>query len=87
MSEWVFAQTDPSQQLAKLHFYSVKKGEAEITIRVREFVTPKDPTMKFFAEAETPIHTGATPYTACGWGDTLFTALAECVREINRFTP
>ena len=90
MNEWVFAQTDPGQQLARLHFFSMMKpspaGEVEIVITIKEFAEPKDGAMAFFAQAGTPTNQGAAaPYTACGWGDTLFTALAQCVREVDRF--
>ena len=89
MNEWTFAQTDPAQQLARLHHFSMRKphahGEIEIVITVKEFAEPKDGSLAFFAQAGTQTNQAATPYTACGWGDTLFTALAECVREIERF--
>lgn len=89
MNEWTFAQTDPSQKLARLHHFSVMKphssGEVEIVIIVKEFVEPKVGAMRFFAQADKPTNQAVTPYTACGWGDSLFTALAECVRELERF--
>ena len=41
--------------------------------------------MAFFAQAGTPTNQATAPYIASGWGDTLFSALAECVREVERF--
>jgi len=47
MNDWGFAQTDPSQQLARLHYFSVTKQqegtEIEFVITVKEYYTPKDP--------------------------------------------
>ena len=63
MKEWGFAQTHPSKNLRWLHLFSMKKqqpdGEIEFTITVKEYVTPKEPTMHFFAQAdkETNQHT------------------------------
>jgi len=46
MEDWKFAQKDPSECLAKLHFYSVTKkhacGEIEARITVKEFATCKN---------------------------------------------
>jgi len=42
MTDWQFAQSDPSEELALLHFFSMKKhepeGEIEFIITVREYV-------------------------------------------------
>ena len=60
MSDWHFAQADPTQQLAKLQYYSMMKSydgrEVEIVIAVKEFYTPKDPAMTFFAQADKQIN-------------------------------
>ena len=89
MSEWVFAQEDPSQELARLHYYGVKKkqadGDIEFTITVYEYATPPDVSMKFFARADKQTNQRSAPYTPCGWGRELLGALAECIRAINRF--
>ena len=51
MKEWAFAQTHPSEELAQLYFFSMKKkqtgGDIEFLITIKEFVTPADPTMLF----------------------------------------
>ena len=42
MSDWTFAQTQPSDELAQLHFFSMKKahpdGDVEFVITVKEYV-------------------------------------------------
>ena len=89
MEDWAFAQTHPSQELALLHFFSVKKqqagSEVEFRITVKEFVTPKEPTMHFFAQADKEINQKTAPFQPVGWGKTMLDALAECIRAINRF--
>jgi hypothetical protein len=89
MKEWGFAQTDPSQELAQLHQFSIKKlqpgGDVEFTITVKEFITPKEPTMHFFAQSDKQTNQATAPFTPCGWGKTMLEALSECVRAINRF--
>ena len=89
MSDWEFAQAEPEQQLAKLHHFSMVKrqdGEdVEFTITVKEYLTPKDPAMGYFAEADKQTNQGVAPYTPIGWGKTLLAALAQCMREVERF--
>jgi len=89
MREWGFAQTNPSQELAMLHQFSMKKQyageEVEFLITVKEYVTPKEPTMHFFAQADKQTNQRTAPYTPCGWGKTLLEALSECIRSVNKF--
>jgi hypothetical protein len=90
MNDWGYAQGHPSEQLARLHHFSMLKkaeggAEVEFTITVKEFATPKDGALVFFAQADKQTNQGLAPYTPCGWGKTLLGALQECVREINRF--
>lgn len=89
MEEWIFAQTDPAQQLAKLHFFSLTKsqpgGEIEFVITVKEFARPRDLNMRFFALADKQTNPKAGQYTPSGWGDTLIKALSECVQAVERF--
>ncbi len=89
MSEWEFAQADPEQQLAKVHHFSMIKrqegGNVEFIITVKEFLTPKDPAMGFLAEADKQTNQGVATYTPVGWGKTLLAALAQCMREVERF--
>ena len=46
MSEWSFAQSDPNEKLAKLHFFCMKKKqdgeEIEFGIVVKEYITPSE---------------------------------------------
>ena len=88
-AEWTFAQTDPAQQLAQVHYFSVikKQGneEIEFLITIKEYVTPRDPTMKFLALTDKQTNQKTAPFTPCGWGKTLLDALSECVRAVNRF--
>jgi hypothetical protein len=89
MKEWGFAQTDKSQQLAQLHYFTITKqhaaGEVEFLITVKEYLTPKEPMMGFFAQADKEINQKVAPYRPSGWGKTLLEALSECVRAIERF--
>lgn len=89
MSDWIYAQRNPSEQLARLHYFSVKKQqdgrEIDFRITVWEFVTPPEPAMKFFAEADKQTNQSSAPYTPCGWGPTLLDALSECVAAVHRF--
>jgi len=89
LDDWGYAQTDPSQQLARLHTFSFMKahdgGKVELIITVKEYFTPEDPSMPFFARADKLLNQKVLPYEACGWGKTMLQALSACIREINRF--
>ena len=89
MSEWEFAQSDPAQQLAKVHHFSMMKqqegGEVEFIITVKEFLTPKDPALASFAQADKQTNQRVAVYTPVGWGQTLLAALGQCIREVERF--
>ena len=89
MDDWKYAQGDESDQLARLHLFSIKKryegGEVEMTITVKEFVTPADPALQFFAQADKQTNQKVAAYTPSGWGKTLLEALLECIKEVNRF--
>jgi hypothetical protein len=89
MKEWGFAQLNSSDRLAHLHWFSVckshEKGEVEMVITVREYVTPKDPEMLFFAEADKDTNQRTAPYRPSGWGRTLLDALSECIKAVHRF--
>lgn len=89
MSDWTFAQTDPTDELAQLHFFSIKKhqpaGDVEFVITVKEYVDRNVHHMRFFAEADKQTNQSTAPFTPCGWGESLLQALSECVRAIHRF--
>lgn len=89
MSEWTFAQTDSGEELARLHYFSMKKrqgdGDVEFLITVREYATVHEQGMRFFAEADKQTNQNTASFTPCGWGSTLLKALSECVRAIHLF--
>ena len=89
MNEWKLVQRDPSEELARLHFFSVKKkhagGEIEATITVKEFVTFKTSDMHFFASANLELNQKTMKFQPCGWSDTLAGALSECLRNLRKF--
>jgi hypothetical protein len=89
MKDWGFAQTHPSQQLAELHSFSITKVqpglEVEFIITVKEYVTPQEPTMHFFAQTDKMTNQKTAPYRPSGWGKTMLEALSECVKAIHRF--
>src|SRR5579862_8134732 len=85
MKDWGFAQTDASQEMAEVHWFSIMKGGVEFTIKVKEYVTPREPTMYFFAQADKMTNQKNAPYRPCGSGKSLLEALSECVKAINRF--
>jgi hypothetical protein len=89
MEEWAFAQAKAAEKLARLHHFSVTKhqdgAEIEFVVIVKESATPKDPRMRFFAQADKQTNQDSVPYTPSAWGETLLTALAECIVEIHRF--
>jgi hypothetical protein len=89
MSEWTFAQTQPSDELAQLHFFSMKKcqpdGDIEFIITVKEYVDRNQYHMRFFAEADKQTNQKSAAFTPFGWGESLLQALSECVGAIHRF--
>ena len=89
MAEWEFAQRDRAEQLAQVqHFSMVKQfnGEdVEFLITVFEYLTPRDPAMKFFARADKQVNQGTAPVTPCGWGTTLLQALSGCMDMVRKF--
>lgn len=88
MSDWKFAEADPSEKLAKLHYFSVQKkfdaGVVEMRITVREYASQTG-GMAFFAETDEQVNQSSVPFRPCGWSNTLFGALSECLRNIRRF--
>ena len=89
MNDWGYAQSHPSQQLARVHFFSIKKhqdgAEVEINITVKETFTPPLGALQFFAQADKQTNQKVAPYTPSGWGTTMLEALGACIREIERF--
>jgi hypothetical protein len=89
MDEWAYAQTKASEKLARVSYFSVMKqqdgAEIEFLITVKEYAAPTDRRMHFFALADKQTNQNGTPYTPCGWGETLISALSDCIRELERF--
>ncbi len=90
MTEWTYAQSDPAEELAQLHFFTMKKrqgdGEVEFRITVKEFAAPPPGQhLRFFAEADKRVNQRDAPFVPCGWGNTLMKALADCMRAIEQF--
>jgi hypothetical protein len=88
VAEWEYAQRDPAEELAQLHYFSFKKrladGEIEFVITVKEFASRNALQMRFFAQADKEINQGAAPFRPFGWGDTLLKALSECLNAIRK---
>ena len=89
VAEWVYAQTDPSEELAQLHYFSFKKhqaeGEIEFVITVKEFASRNTVQMRFYAQADKEINQRTAPFRPFGSGDSLLAALTECVRAIRQY--
>ena len=89
MEDWKFVEKDPSEALARLHFFSIKKkhasGEVEARITVKEFASAKTTDMKFFAVADLELNQKTMKFHPCGWAETLMGALAECLRNLRKF--
>ena len=89
MSDWKYAQRDPSEALAQLHYFSVKKkhasGEIDVRITVQEFATAEIGALRFFAVADTEVNQKTATYRPSGWGDSLTAALSECLKNLRKF--
>lgn len=89
MSDWMYAQTSPSDELAQLHTFTMRKrqpgGDVEFTITVKEFAERNAQSMRYFAQADKQTNQKTAAFTPVGWGETLLAALAECVKAIHRF--
>lgn len=90
MAEWHYAQANPSEELAMLHLFSMKKrqadGEVHFRITVKEYaVPPAGHRQRFFAEADKPVNQKTAAMVPCGWGDSVLAALSDCMRLIREF--
>lgn len=89
MADWHYAQVDPSEELAQLHLFSMKKrqphGDVEFVITVREYVGRNEQSMKFYATADTMVNQEFSGFTPFGWGETLLGALNECMTVIRNY--
>ena len=90
MADWQYAQSDRSEELAQITYYSVKKHdqgrEIEFRITLKEYVTaPAGQHSRFFAQADKQVNQKIAPLLPHGWGDSLLKALADCIRMIRQF--
>ena len=89
MAEWVYAQTNPAEELAQLYYFSFKKrrpeGEIEFVITVKEFASRNAAQMRFYAQADKQVNQSTAAFRPFGWGDSLLAALTECMRTIRQY--
>jgi hypothetical protein len=89
MAEWTYAQTDPAEELALLHHFSIKKPQdgqdIEFRITVKEYAERNSLQMRFFAQADREVNQDAAPFVPFGWGPTLLDALSECLKGVRQF--
>jgi hypothetical protein len=88
VAEWVYAQKDPAEELAQLHYFSFKKdqpeGKIEFVITVKEFASRNELQMRFYAQADKEVNQRTAPFRPFGWGDSLLDALSQCLRSIRQ---
>jgi hypothetical protein len=85
MADWEFCQHSPEERLAKLHHFSIEKAGVEFVITIKEYVSPPEATMKFYAEANREVNQSSAPFRPVGWGSTLLEALRACIGSIRKF--
>jgi hypothetical protein len=88
VTEWVYAQKDPAEELAELRCFSFTKrqpeGDVQFVITVKEFATRNKLQMRFYAQADREVNQKTAPFLPFGWGDSLLAALSECVDAIRQ---
>ena len=90
MSDWVYIQANSGEELMQLHHFSMVKqqatGNVTFAITVKEYaVPPPGQRVRFYAEADKHVNQKAGSFLPCGWGDSIFSALGDCVRLIRQF--
>jgi len=85
MSEWQFIDSDQAEELAQLHFFSVKKGDVEFVVTVKEYAQRNPQHMRFFAQADKQVNQKTAPFYPFGWGETLIQSLTECIKSIRKY--
>lgn len=90
MAEWEYAQADKAEELAELHFFTMKKrqpsGEVTFKITVKEYATPPlGQHLRFFAEADKAVNQKTAAFIPSGWGSSVLKALADCMRLVRQF--
>ena len=87
---WEHTVSNPSEELAQLHFFSMKKrqpeGDVDFRITVKEFaLPPAGQRLRFFAEADRLVNQKTAAILPAGWGESLWEALDGCLRLIREF--
>jgi hypothetical protein len=90
MTDWMYIQENPAEQLAQSHSFSKVKrqpgGDVLFRITIKDFAAPPaGQRLRFFAESDKAVNQKTAPFVPCGWGNTLFNALGDCVRLIRQF--
>jgi hypothetical protein len=90
VTDWHYAQINKEEELAQLHFFSMKKtlpgGEVYFRITIKEFATPpRGMSARFFAEADKQVNQNIAPVVPFGFGESLRGALSECMKMIRQF--
>jgi hypothetical protein len=90
MSDWVYIQAEPGEQLMQLHHFSIVKQQPGrdvlFHITVKEFAAPPPgQRLRFYAEADKALNQKSASFVPCGWGTSIFSALGDCVRLIRQF--
>ena len=88
--DWHFLQNNPSEELAQLYFFTMKKrqpdGDVNFRITVKEYgAPPPGQRLHFFAEADKLVNQKSAALLPSGWGDSVWEALEGCLRLIRRF--
>jgi hypothetical protein len=90
MSDWEYIHAHAAELLTRLHQFTIVKqqmdGHVTFAITVKEFaVPPPGQRMRFYAEADKALNQKTASFVPCGWGDSLFSALGDCVKLIQNF--
>lgn len=90
MGDWVHIQARAGEQLMQLHHFVIIRqqagGDVTFAITVKEYaVPPPGQRVRFYAEADKYVNQSTAAFLPCGWGNSLFSALGDCVRMIREF--
>jgi hypothetical protein len=90
MTDWKYMQEKASEQLAQLYYFSFIKQQQDASIAfhitVKEFASPPPGQhLRFFAEADKALNQKTASFVPCGWSDSLYSALGDCLRLIRQF--
>ena len=88
--KWDFVPAKPAEELAEIHFFTMKKwqpeGEVAFQITVKEYALPPvGQRVRFFAQADKQVNQKTAALLPSGWGDSVLEALEDCLRLIRQF--